>query len=83
MNGERVQHGFPGVDPPAGVGSVLPPLGRHQVEHFQGCLLGLTNLQLTDNRDGVRTYALQSTPDIADRQAALAEWQAYLAGLAK
>src|SRR6266850_5421193 len=35
---------------------------------FQGCLLGLTNLQLTDNRDGVRTYALQSTPDIADRQ---------------
>ena len=29
---------------------------------FQGCLLGLTNLQLTDNRDGVRIYALQSTP---------------------
>ncbi len=49
---------------------------------FQGCLLGLTNLQLVDNRDGVRIYAFHSTPEVADRQAALAEWQAYIKGFA-
>src|SRR5918994_3124528 len=27
VDGECVQDGFPGVDPPAGVGSVLPPFG--------------------------------------------------------
>src|SRR5207245_7150173 len=49
---------------------------------FQGCMLGLTNLQLVDNRDGVRIYAFQSAPEVSDRQAALAEWQAYIKGFA-
>jgi ASPIC and UnbV/FG-GAP-like repeat len=47
---------------------------------FQGRLLGLTDVQLTDTRDDVRIYALQSKGTTLQRQAALAEWQAYIAG---
>jgi hypothetical protein len=47
---------------------------------FQGCLLGLTDLQLVNNRDGVRIYAFQFKGEISHRQAALAEWQAYIEG---
>jgi ASPIC and UnbV/FG-GAP-like repeat len=49
---------------------------------FHGRRLGLTDLQPVDNRDGMRIYALQSQGETPHRQAALAEWQAYLAGFA-
>jgi hypothetical protein len=49
---------------------------------FQGRGLGLTDLLLVDRQDGVRIYTLQSKGEILQRQAALAEWQAYLAGFA-
>jgi hypothetical protein len=49
---------------------------------FHGRRLGLNDLQLVDSRDGVRIYALQSKEESLHRQAALAEWQAYLAGFA-
>ncbi|HEY7493800.1 MAG TPA: VCBS repeat-containing protein, partial [Candidatus Tectomicrobia bacterium] len=49
---------------------------------FQGHLLGLTHLQLVDDRDGVRIYAFQSKAEIPHRQAALDEWQAYIEGFA-
>jgi hypothetical protein len=47
---------------------------------FRGCLLGLTDLQLMDCWDDVRLYAFRSKSEHADRQAALTEWQSYLAG---
>lgn len=47
---------------------------------FQGRSLGLTDLQLVDNRDGVRVYALPSKGTTLNRQAALAEWRAYIEG---
>jgi hypothetical protein len=47
---------------------------------FQGYRLGLTDLQLMDHRDGVRLYAFHAKGEISHRQAALAEWQAYLEG---
>jgi hypothetical protein len=50
--------------------------------NFQGRWLGLTELQLVDSQDGVRMYALQSTGETLQRQAALAEWQAYIEGFA-
>jgi len=49
---------------------------------FQGRSLGLTNMRLTDTRDDVRIYALQSQGTMLQRQAALAEWQAYMTGFA-
>jgi hypothetical protein len=49
---------------------------------FQGHSLGLAHVQLTSTRDDVRIYALQSQGTMLQRQAALAEWQAYLAGFA-
>src|SRR5215831_2399778 len=49
---------------------------------FQGRSLGLTDMQLTDTRDDVRIYTLQSKRTMLQRQAALAEWQAYIAGFA-
>jgi hypothetical protein len=49
---------------------------------FQGRRLGLTDLQLVDNQDGVRIYAFQARGAISQRQAALAEWRTYLAGFA-
>jgi hypothetical protein len=48
---------------------------------FQGYRLGLTDLQLVDSQDGVRIYTLQSKGETLNRQAALAEWQAYIEGL--
>jgi hypothetical protein len=49
---------------------------------FQGRLLGLTDLQLVDSWDSVRIYTFQSKGAISHRQAALAEWQAYIEGFA-
>src|SRR5262245_52797826 len=49
---------------------------------FQGYLLGLTNLQLVDDRDDVRIYRFQSKDEGSHQQAALTEWQAYLEGFA-
>src|SRR5262245_41586768 len=49
---------------------------------FQGRRLGLTDLHPVDNRDDVRVYALQSKGETPHHQAALAEWQAYLEGIA-
>jgi hypothetical protein len=49
---------------------------------FQGRSLGLTAMQFTDTRDDVRIYALQPKGIMLQRQAALAEWQAYMAGFA-
>ena len=46
---------------------------------FSGPQLGFSQLKLTDERDGVRIYAFQSTGAMQDRQAARAGWQAYLA----
>lgn len=46
---------------------------------FSGRQLGFTQLKLTDERDGVRIYAFQSTGAVQDRQAARADWQVYLA----
>ena len=60
----------------------LTTLQEFYAPDFQGRLLGLTDLQLVDNRDDVRLYALQSRGETPHRQAALAEWQAYIEGLA-
>jgi hypothetical protein len=49
---------------------------------FWGRPLGLTDLQPVEDRDGVRIYALRSQGETPHRQAALAEWQAYLEGFA-
>lgn len=49
---------------------------------FQGQMLGLHRLRLTNDRDGVRIYAFGASGDGADRQAALDEWQAYVDGFA-
>jgi ASPIC and UnbV/FG-GAP-like repeat len=58
----------------------LATLEGFYAPEFQGCPLGLTDLQLMDNRDGVRFYAFRTKGEISHRQAALAEWQAYLEG---
>src|SRR5262249_47857648 len=60
----------------------LATLDGFYAPDFQGRLLGLSNLQLVDDQDGVRIYAFQSKDDIPHHQAALAEWQTYLEGFA-
>lgn len=47
---------------------------------FQGRRLGLNTAELKDEKDGVRIYRFRSSGGAADRRAALAEWQEYLAG---
>ena len=48
---------------------------------FHGAPLGLLRRELLSDRDGVRHYRLRPPGGSADRNAALAEWQAYLAEL--
>jgi hypothetical protein len=49
---------------------------------FRGRALGVTDLRLAEERDGIRTYRFHSSGETADRAAAVAEWQAYLARFA-
>ncbi len=49
-------------------------------DSYAGQHLGLANQQLTSERDGVRIAAFTSDGSAADRQSALDEWRAYLAG---
>lgn len=48
---------------------------------FQGKRLGLTRLRQVEDRDGVRRYLFESDGDLPTRDAALAEWRAYLDSL--
>ncbi len=48
---------------------------------FAGSDLGLTNLRLRDDRDGVRTYAFAADQQSQDAAAAAAAWDRYLQGL--
>ncbi len=48
---------------------------------FQGRPLGLASLRRIDLRDGIETLRFTAGDGATDRAAALAEWQAYLAGL--
>ncbi len=50
---------------------------------YSGSQLGLTELALRDDRDGVRTYGLTASGAAADRAAAVDEWGRYLAGFAE
>ena len=45
---------------------------------FQGQSLGINQLGLKDDRDGVRIYAFQSQGVQANKQAAIDEWKTYL-----
>ncbi|MDP6038121.1 MAG: CRTAC1 family protein [Candidatus Latescibacteria bacterium] len=45
---------------------------------FQGRSLGINNMQMVEERDGVRIYAFQPSGETQNRQAAMAEWQQYL-----
>src|SRR5436305_3785863 len=49
---------------------------------FRGASLGLASLEPAAEKDGVADLRFTSRHDGLDRAAALAEWQAYLAGLA-
>ncbi len=48
---------------------------------FQGKRLGLNRLRQVEDRDGVRRYLFESDGDLPTRDAALAEWRAYLDSL--
>jgi len=47
---------------------------------FRGTPLGLTGLEVAEQRDGVRTYSFRDSGSATDRAAAIAEWRDYLAG---
>src|SRR5436305_1135193 len=49
---------------------------------FSGNRLGLTNLDLAEQKDGIRKYRLRSDGNAPTRDAAIAEWRAYLDGFA-
>ena len=49
---------------------------------FSGTRLGLNSLAPADAKDGVRRYAFRSDGATTGRDAALAEWRAYLDGFA-
>jgi hypothetical protein len=58
-------------------------LDRFYAADFRGLPLGLNDLKLADQRDGVRVYPFRSSGAAADRGAAIAEWKEYLAGFAE
>ena len=45
MDAERVQDGFPAMDSPGGVLTVLPPLDRREIQHFERGLVGRAALR--------------------------------------
>jgi hypothetical protein len=47
---------------------------------YRGGSLGLVSLQRVEQRDGIAALRFAAAPGALDRGAALAEWQAYLAG---
>ena len=49
-------------------------------DDYRGRPLGLTDLELVDERDGVSVQRFRSADDVLDRDAAVAEWMAYLGG---
>src|SRR5258708_2510658 len=57
-------------------------VARCYATDFAGHDLGLLNLRLVGERDGVRTSRLQAAGGSQDRAAAVAAWGAYLAGFA-
>ena len=57
----------------------LEAFGEHFGAGFSGELLGLNDLALDDDRDGVRVYSFQSSGAAPDLEAAIGEWRDYLA----
>ena len=55
--------------------------GVHFAADYRGELLGLGDLQLHDDRDGVRSYRFASGGEVSDRASAITEWRDYRAGL--
>ncbi len=49
-------------------------------EDYRGQLLGLTDLRLDDDRDGVRSYSFSGGGEAPDRAVALGEWRDYVEG---
>ncbi|MEX2262160.1 MAG: CRTAC1 family protein [Bryobacteraceae bacterium] len=58
----------------------LAGLERHYAAGFEGQRLGLTRLEAVEEKDGVRKYIFRSDGPLATRDAAIAEWRAYLDG---
>jgi hypothetical protein len=67
VDGECVQDGFPGVDPPARVGSVLPPFGGNQVQNFQRGLLVGEVASVADGLAEPGVQALNGVDGVHDR----------------
>ena len=53
-------------------------LGALYSPQFSGRRLGLTDQELTSEKDGIRTYSFRSNGDSPGADAAVTEWRAYL-----
>ncbi len=58
----------------------LDAFASHLGADYDGELLGLADLRLGDDRDGVRSYLFHSGGETADRRSAAGEWRDYVAG---
>ncbi len=56
----------------------LPVIESFYAPSFKGKRLGLNQLKLAETKDGVRRYVLESDGELHSREAAMAEWRAYL-----